>query len=80
VGDVRSAAGLAVRFARERAHLTQDQLAQRTGVAKSHISRIEGGLVDPGVGVVTRLAEGLGMTFAELSAEIDAERKRSAKG
>ncbi|MCD8067877.1 MAG: helix-turn-helix domain-containing protein [Lachnospiraceae bacterium] len=47
--------------ARERAGLTQKQLAERTGIYQADISKIERGLGNPSVAPLRRLAEGLGM-------------------
>ena len=38
--------GIMLKEARKSAHLTQEQLAERTGTKKSYISRIERGLSD----------------------------------
>lgn len=58
-----------LRQARERALLTQEQLAQRAGVAKSTVNRIEQGLQEARISTVRRLAEALGVTAAELTAD-----------
>ncbi|MCD8130004.1 MAG: helix-turn-helix domain-containing protein [Lachnospiraceae bacterium] len=47
--------------ARERAGLTQKQLAERTGIYQADISKIERGPGNPSVATLRRLAEGLGM-------------------
>lgn len=44
-----------LRLARRRAHLTQRELAARTGVAQPTIARIEGGKDDPRLSTITRL-------------------------
>ncbi|MCD7738383.1 MAG: DUF2442 domain-containing protein [Lachnospiraceae bacterium] len=45
--------------AREKAGLTQKQLAERTGIYQADISKIERGLGNPSVSTLRRLAEGL---------------------
>lgn len=55
-----SMAGRMVRFARSRAHLTQRELAAKTGIPQETIARIERGRVDPRVGTLDRLLEGCG--------------------
>lgn len=50
----------ALRGARHRAHLTQRQLAERTGVAQPTIARIERGLVEPRLGTYQRLLAACG--------------------
>jgi transcriptional regulator with XRE-family HTH domain len=49
-----------VRWARLHAGLSQQELAARTGVAQSTISRIEGGALDPRVGTVRKLLRACG--------------------
>ena len=57
-----------VREARQRAGLTQEQLAARAGVRAMRISRCERGLtVRPHRDLLTRLADALGVEPAELA-------------
>ena len=50
----------ALKIARKRAGLTQDQLAARSGVSQSQISRIESGeAVDPAFSTLRQLAAAL---------------------
>lgn len=65
------AAGL-VRATRRRADLSQRQLADRSGVAPSTISRIESGALRPSLDVLVRL---LGVAGIELVA-VDSERRQ----
>jgi transcriptional regulator with XRE-family HTH domain len=46
-----------LREARERLGLTQEQVAQRSGVHATEVSRIEAGKRDPQVSTVRRLAK-----------------------
>jgi transcriptional regulator with XRE-family HTH domain len=48
--------GANLRAARERLGLTQEQVAQRSGVHATEVSRIEAGKRDPQVSTVRRLA------------------------
>jgi transcriptional regulator with XRE-family HTH domain len=48
-----------LRAARKRLALTQEQVAERSGVQAGEISRIEAGKRDPQVSTVLKLAEGL---------------------
>lgn len=48
-------------LAREEAHMTQKQLAEKTGIYQADISKIERGLGNPSVSTINRLADGLGM-------------------
>ena len=47
--------------ARNEQHITQKELAERTGITQADISRIENGTRNPSLAMVKRLAEGLGM-------------------
>jgi len=49
--------GANLREARERLGLTQEQVAQRSGVHSTEVSRIEAGKRDPKVSTVERLAK-----------------------
>lgn len=58
--------GINLREARERLGLTQEQVAQRSGVHATEVSRIEAGRRDPQVSTVRRLAKALEMTPGQL--------------
>lgn len=58
--------GAAVRRARERAKLTQEELAERSDVSPRYVQMIEQGTTEPGLTRVTQLARGLGLTTAVL--------------
>lgn len=47
--------------ARKEAKITQSELAQRVGTTKSYISKIENGMIEPGVGLFFRLINALGL-------------------
>ena len=47
--------------ARNKEGLTQKELSERTGITQADISRIESGTRNPSLGMVKRLANGLGM-------------------
>lgn len=53
--------------------LTQEQLAERTGIRQSEISKIENGERNPSIKLLQRLADGLGMTL-----KVSFEPKESA--
>lgn len=46
--------------ARKQQHLTQKELAMRTGITQADISRIEKGLRNPSLSTVKKMAHGLG--------------------
>ena len=49
--------------ARKEAKMTQSELAQRVGINKSYISKIDTGLVEPGAGLFLRIIDALGLRF-----------------
>lgn len=46
---------------RREKHITQQQLAEKTGIAQADISRLENGNSNPSLRTLQRLADGLGM-------------------
>lgn len=61
-----AALGRAVRLIREERGISQVQLAAETGFMQSWISNVERGQRNPSWSNVVRLAEGLGVSAAEL--------------
>ena len=63
--------------ARQKKHVTQQQLAERTGIAQADISRLENGNSNPTLRTLQRLADGLEMMvqvgFQELPSEDEPE-------
>lgn len=51
----------AIIAARQEQHLTQQELADRTGIDRSDISKLENGSANPSLRTLKRLADGLGM-------------------
>ena len=49
--------------ARTAQNLTQKELAERTGIHQSDISKLENGTRNPSVNLLKRLAEGMGMAL-----------------
>lgn len=47
--------------ARKEAKMTQSELAKKVGTNKSYISKIENGLIEPGVGLFLRIIDALGL-------------------
>jgi len=58
-------------FRRAKAEISQEELAQRSGVSRAWISRIESGTADVGLSVLDRLAVAFGVAVADLLAEPD---------
>ncbi len=69
--DVRAKIGFAVRRRREALGLTQEDLADRSGLHRTYIGSIERGERNPAVENVSKVAVALGMTVAELMALAD---------
>lgn len=44
-------------------HLTQKELAERTGINQADISKLENGTRNPSINLLKRLADGMGMTL-----------------
>lgn len=47
--------------ARKESHMTQKELAEKTGINQADISKIETGNANPALSTLQRLAEGMGM-------------------
>ena len=69
---ILAALGLNVRRQREAKELTQEKLAEKSGLDPTYISGIERGLRNPGIKNVAKLAKALGLTTAELCHGVDA--------
>lgn len=53
--------GQLITEARKKEKMTQSALAEKVGTNKSYISRIEKGLIEPGVALFFRIIEALGL-------------------
>lgn len=53
--------GQVIRDARKEEKMTMQELAARIGADKSYISRVEKGLVEPGIGTFYRIISALGL-------------------
>jgi transcriptional regulator with XRE-family HTH domain len=58
--------GNAVRVARTRAGITQEELAERAGLDRSYIGGVERGDRNPTLIAIEKIAGGLGITLADL--------------
>jgi XRE family transcriptional regulator, regulator of sulfur utilization len=58
-----------LRALRRKRDLSLDELAQRTGVSRAGLSQIETSKTNPTLGVLWKIASGLGVPFAELLGE-----------
>ena len=64
----QAALGLAVKARREQLGLTQEQMANNTGIHQRWISNVETGKRNPSYASLRRLAAGLDLTASELLA------------
>ena len=55
-----------VRKLRQARGMTQEQLAEKTGVTREYIARLEGGRYDPSLSTIEKLAKGLKVKPADL--------------
>ncbi len=53
--------GQVILDARKQEHMTQTDLAKKVGTDKTYISRIEKGVIEPGVGMFFRIIDALGL-------------------
>ena len=58
--------GIAIRYLRQKQELTQEELAHRAHLHRTYLTDIERGTRNPSIEVVEKLANGLGITLAEL--------------
>ena len=66
--------GSALRGLRHRASLTQEALAERSGIDVTYVSQVENGRRGVRWHTVMRLLRGLGMNVSDLGAEIDRQQ------
>ena len=64
--DPRQALGLRIKQLRSEFSLTQEELAERCGLFRTYMSRIESGLANPTLTVLHTLADGLGVDVTAL--------------
>lgn len=64
--DAIKALGLAIRNARKEQHLTQQALADLTGISKRHIAKIENGIANASFEIITILAQQLHFSIDEI--------------
>ncbi len=69
--DVQRKLGQAVKAMRTERSVTQKELSRRTRLHSTYVSDIERGARNPSFAVLVRLADGLGITLAELGAAYD---------
>jgi transcriptional regulator with XRE-family HTH domain len=77
--DIAEAISARVRQLREKAELTLDQLAERSGVSRAMISRIERAEASPTAALLARLSEALGLTLSAFFADDDRPASRLSR-
>jgi transcriptional regulator with XRE-family HTH domain len=68
--EPREQFGRNVRGSRRAAGLSQEQLAERSGLHMTEISRLERGVRDPRLATIVRIAQGLDVPPAQLLADV----------
>ena len=58
--------GMRVKASRERRKLTQEALAERAGISRTYLARLETGKHDPTASVLERLAKALSVKVGRL--------------
>lgn len=74
MNDVRARFGTALREWRIRQQLTQEQLAERSGLSYKFIGEVERGRGNPTLKTIARLAGALGLGIGDLMAVFQRER------
>jgi transcriptional regulator with XRE-family HTH domain len=59
--------GKAIRRLREERGMTQEAVAHAAGVHPTWVSRLEGGVLNPSWGMVSRMADALGVGVSDLA-------------
>ncbi len=72
--------GAVVKEARDRARMTQRELAAATGIKASHIAYLENGRRKPSISLINRLAKTLGLDTKELLVLAHPEAKQIIYG
>lgn len=63
---------------REAKNLSKQVLAQKAGLHQTYVGKIESGLSNPSLDAANAIAEALGIPFAMLIAEAEAERRKTS--
>jgi transcriptional regulator with XRE-family HTH domain len=76
VTDLNSAIAATLQAARQARGLSGGALADRSGVSRAMISKIERGETQPTAALLARLSAALGMTLSELVAQAEQDQRR----
>jgi transcriptional regulator with XRE-family HTH domain len=72
--------GTVIRIRRESAGLSQEELAERTGVSRNYIGMVERGETNPTLRVIQNLAKSLATSMTSLVSELEARATEAAAG
>lgn len=72
--------GEALKFLRENAGLTQDQVAEKSGLDSTYISTLENGKGNPTFTTLKALGNGMGVGWSEIATLEEVFAKRQSKG
>jgi len=73
--DIRRAFGMAIKRWRERAHISQEELAWRAALHRSYVADIERGMRNASLQTIEKLANALGVSLAVLFEPVNGLRK-----
>lgn len=68
---INEAIGDEIRFARLRKRMTQEQLAQKTGLGRSTIAKYESGQIEMSMPVFIELCAAIGVSYIDILRGID---------
>jgi transcriptional regulator with XRE-family HTH domain len=68
---INEAIGDEIRFARLRKRMTQEQLAQKTGLGRSTIAKYESGQIEMSMPVFIELCNAIGVSYIDILNGID---------
>ncbi len=77
---IAQAFGLAVREKRLLKGVSQEALAELSGLARTHVGRLERGEMTPLITVVFKIAKGLGLRSSELMDETEKLHRKIKRG
>jgi transcriptional regulator with XRE-family HTH domain len=72
--------GTVIRVRRESAGLSQEELAERTGVSRNYIGMVERGETNATLRVIQNLAKSLATSMTSLVSELEARATETAAG
>lgn len=77
--DITVVFGRAVRLVRARRNLSQEELADESGLDRSYVGGVERGSRNPSLAAIAKIAKGLGVSLSDLFAECDTSSNSSAR-